>query len=118
MKYYKNLTSEKWNKLSLPEQLANVGSEVGRALNWREKDREISERAFFRALELLELTIADPKNKSRLKELCRTREILIDHLTGANLYRSTKEQWEKYFLPFNFLARKDSRGLGTDLHGE
>lgn len=36
-------------------------------------------RAFERALELLDLTAADPKNQSRLRELRRVREALSDH---------------------------------------
>jgi len=31
---------ERWFKLSLAEQLANIGSEVIRAINWKEKGRE------------------------------------------------------------------------------
>jgi len=43
-------------------QMANLGSEVFRTINWRKKGSEDdSQRAFFRALELLDLTIADKK---------------------------------------------------------
>lgn len=115
MKYqHKSLANGHWNELAMAQQLANVGSEVGRAISWQEKDKGISERAFFRALELMGLTVADPKNKHRLRELCRLREVMVDYFTGENIYNSSDEQWEKYFLPFNYFARRDSHGYGAD----
>jgi hypothetical protein len=52
-------------------------------------------------LELLDFTIADPKNKSKLKELLRAREALADHFFFDNEYNSTDEIWQKYFFAFN-----------------
>jgi len=44
--------------LTLCEQMANIGSEVSRALKWMEKGNpEYSRKAAARALELLELGI-------------------------------------------------------------
>ena len=55
--------------------MANVGSEFERALNWRAKDNaDYSRRAFERALELMDLTLACAKGYARLKELARVRE--------------------------------------------
>lgn len=105
---HKKLTAKKWFVYSLNEQLANVGSEVERTINWKTKDKGLADLAFERMLELLDLTIADPKNKSKLKELCRLREILVDFLWGENEYRSTKENTIKYFYFFNYLARTAS----------
>jgi hypothetical protein len=34
---HKNLAAGKWNSLAFFEQMANVGSEVERAIIWREK---------------------------------------------------------------------------------
>ena len=104
---HKILASGKWNELPLIDQMANVGSEVDRAMKWREKGKnEISMRAFYRALELLSLCKSDSKNKDRLKELCRGYELLVDYFAGDNIYHSTDEQWRKYFYGFNYLARK------------
>ena len=47
------------------EQLANVGSDVTRAHRWHGKDASLSEKAFIRALELLDLTIEDARWKGR-----------------------------------------------------
>lgn len=54
---------KRWLKFSLLEQMANIGAEIGRAINWREKDKKESQAFFERGLELLDLTINDPKNK-------------------------------------------------------
>lgn len=103
------LANGRWFQLTLVEQMANIGSEVIRAISWKQKgDSLYSRLAFERALELLDLTIADPRHKkSRLKEICRVREVLCDYFVGDNEYKSTDKQWEKYFYAFNWAARKN-----------
>ena len=102
---HKNLAQGRWLSLSFFEQLANVGSEIERAIKWREKNNEYSQVAFERALELLDLTIADAKNLSRLRELLRLREVLADYFQFDNIYGSTDEKWRNYFFAFNYAAR-------------
>ncbi len=103
---HKSLAYGRWKKLSFIEQMANVGSEVIRAINWeKNKNQEYSRLAFYRALELIDLIIADPKNLKRLKEITRMREVLVDYFFGDNIYKSTDKLWEKYFLAFNWKAR-------------
>jgi hypothetical protein len=103
---HRELAAGRWHELSFFEQMANVGAEVGRTVGWREKNQpDYSNRAFERALELLDLTISDPKNGSRLRELLRVREALADHFAFDNSYRSTDESWQRYFYPFQFAAR-------------
>jgi hypothetical protein len=83
------------------EQLANVGSEVERALSWTTKGNpEYSQRALERALELLALTIADPRHKGRRKELARIREVLLDYFLGKNEFGSSPQSWHSYFHPY------------------
>jgi hypothetical protein len=95
-----------WSKLSLVEQLANVGSEIFRAMAWRKKrDLSYSNKAMERGLELLSLTIGDRKNIGRLKELTRLKEALIDYFMFDNVYGSSDEKWERYFYAFSFAAR-------------
>ncbi len=96
---------DRWNKLTIYQQMANIGAEVGRATSWRNKNYKLSKNAFYRALELLDFTIADPKNKNSLKEIVRVRELLADFFTGENIYNSTYQSWEKYFYYFNFAVR-------------
>ena len=102
---HSSLAAGRWQSLSLMEQLANVGSEVERALKWLERDnREYSRLAFLRALELLELTLADSRHRRRLKELTRTREALLDFFLGDNEFRSTGKSWHNYFYGFAYAA--------------
>lgn len=106
---HKELVQGRWFEFSLFEQLANIGAEIGRAIKWRKKGSlEYSQKAFFRGLELLSLTIDDPKNTNHhLKELCRLYETLGDYFVGDNQYQSSDALWEKYFYYFNQLASND-----------
>jgi hypothetical protein len=105
---HKTLAEGRWFKLGLVEQLANIGSEVERTIRWREKNKEYSQNAFHRALELLELTVSDAKNRrySRLKELCRIKELLIDYFCFNNRFSCSDEFFRKYFSAFAYAARK------------
>lgn len=103
---HKNLAGGRWRELSFFEQMANVGSEVERAIKWKNKgNAEYSRLAFERALELLDLTIDNEMNKSHLKELLRVRETLADYFVFDNIYESTDKSWQNYFYAFNFAAR-------------
>ncbi|MEK7664302.1 MAG: hypothetical protein AAB340_02610 [Patescibacteria group bacterium] len=101
---HQNLTKEKWQKLPFFEQMANIGAEIGRAISWRKKDITMSKAAFERGLELLDLTIEDPKNKKSLKEICRLREVLADYFYFNNEYGSSDENMNNYFYGFNYAA--------------
>jgi hypothetical protein len=103
---HRELTAERWAQFSLAEQLANVGSEVGRMLRWRERDPRLAAGAFDRALELLDLTLADPRWRGRLREIARARELLCDAAAGGGSYGSTLEGLDRYFLAFAVAARK------------
>lgn len=99
---------KRWNQYSLIEQMANIGAEVGRTIQWKKKgNHQMSVHALYRGLELLDLTINDKKNKNSLKEIVRVREALVDYFLGDNIYKSSGEIWEKYFLHFNIAARKN-----------
>ena len=88
-------------------QMANIGSEIERTILWKDKNREdYSGQAFMRAVELLDLTIADGKNRDRLRELTRLREMLADFFVFDNRYRSSAQAWKNYFAPFFFAARR------------
>lgn len=108
MAQHTSLAEGRWNQLSFLEQMANVASEVERYLNWKAKSNAVySEKSFERALELIDLTVADFKNSARLREILRMREALVDFFFGAELYKSTDPSWRKYFLPFVYAARKN-----------
>lgn len=105
---HKKLAAGSWFKLTLLEQLSNIGSEVIRAILWRQKkDLNYSRQAFLRALELLDLTIADSRWIKRLKELTRLREVLGDYFIDKNKYHTTDESLQKYFYAFAYAVRKN-----------
>ena len=102
---HKELAAGRWFEFSLVEQMANIGSDIKRTIKWKnEGNKPYSEKAFERALELLYLTVEDPKNKKRLKEILRTRECLIDLYCFDNEYQTTDEIWQKYFYQFTYAA--------------
>ena len=100
-----NLAAGRWQTLPLVEQLANVGSDVARAHRWHGKDSLLSEKAFIRALELLDLTIGDDRWKGRRKELTRARELLCDAMFGGSAYGSDLASLDRYFFHFAVAAR-------------
>jgi len=103
------LTAERWWTFTLAEQFGNVGSEVSRTLKWRSRNPEIAQRAMARALELIDLTLDDPRHRSsvaRLREICRVREVLLDFLVGPNQYGSTEVTLKRYFDAFAVAARR------------
>ncbi|MCX5716198.1 MAG: hypothetical protein NTV07_04995 [Candidatus Omnitrophica bacterium] len=105
---HKSLAAGRWERMPLIEQMANIGSEVERALNWRAKNNEdYCRKAFERCLELLDLTLESTKSGPRLKEIARVREALVDYFLGPNEFMSTDASWRKYFLGFTYAARKD-----------
>ena len=103
---HKELAAGKWNNLTFCEQMANIGSEVERAISWNKKNNlEYARLAFERALELLDLTLSDRRNGLRLRELARLREVLADSFAFDNVYNSTDKNWHNYFFAFNYAAR-------------
>lgn len=103
---HKQAEAGRWAKFTTSEQMANIGSEVERTILWKNKNnRDYSNKAFVRALELLDLTVQDTKNRLQLKEILRVREALVDYFLFDNQFFSSDELWRKYFYPFNFAAR-------------
>lgn len=103
---HKDLAAGRWQELSFFEQMANIGSEVERTVKWRQKgNHEYARLAFERALELLDLTIQDIKNKTRLREVVRVREALADHFVFNNEYNTTDQLWRNYFFNFTYAVK-------------
>lgn len=71
------LAAGRWGQFSLAEQLANVGSEVGRMARWRD----------------------------RLREITRARELLCAAALCEPVYGTTLEDLDRHFLAFAVAAR-------------
>lgn len=116
---HRDLAAGRWWTLSLAEQLGNIGSEVSRAERWKARNPEMSRAAFFRALELLDLTLDDRRlrqSRPRLREIARVREVIVDHFFGGNQYGSSGASLQKYFDAFALAARQqrlDRQTIGS-----
>ena len=105
---HKELAAGGWQRLTFFEQMANIGSEVERALAWRVRQQPThARRAFERGLELVDLTLAGARSSPRLRELTRLREAMVDYFSGTNQFASSDASWRRYFSPFTFAARRD-----------
>lgn len=104
---HSGLASGRWHTLSLSAQLGHIGSEVSRALLAQAAGNEgRMTMALDRALELFDLTIADPRHRGRLREICRAREVVCDFFYGSNSYGSTGASLNRYFLPYAVASRR------------
>ena len=106
---HRDLASGRWWQLSLAEQMGHVGSEVSRAVRWTSRNPDLARGALHRALELLDLTLADPRQRqslARLREIARAREVVADFFAGPNQYGSTASSLQKYFDAYAMAARR------------
>lgn len=105
---HKSLAIGRWQELSLPEQFGNIGSEIYRALKWKNRNKRLFNHAIERSLELLDFTIADSRwaLAHRLKEICRVRELLCDAVFGFSTNKTSLQDLDHYFFSFAILARR------------
>lgn len=86
------LDADRWASISLMEQMANIGSEVGRTCRWLTKGKpDMAEKAFIRSLDIIDLTIKYGRlNQSGrgelLKELCRLRECFCEAYINQDIH--------------------------------
>ena len=96
-----NLTIKKWYEMPVSMQISNIGSEVNRAIRWKNNDNQQRMKMFCeKAIEFLELSISDPKNKHRINEFEFCIEELKDYFFGDNIYETTDEMLNKYYDAF------------------
>ena len=100
------VSRERWHTLSLAEQMGNIGGEVHRARMAQGVHEERFIKACDRALELFDLTLADPRLRGRLREIARAREVFCDAAEGGAAYGATLAQLEPYFDRFALAARR------------
>lgn len=97
---------KKWQTYSLNQQMANIGSEVGRVIFWRQKNEpENLNSAIDRALELFDLTVSDKRWRNKLKEVLRLREIFCDFAFKQNNFQVSPKMLNDYFLDFALAIR-------------
>ena len=107
MPLHEELAGGRWHLFGLSEQLGHIGSEISRALSAQTAgNTQRMNAALDRALELFDLTIADPKHHGRLREICRAREVVCDFFYGGNNYHSTGASLDRYFTQFAIATRR------------
>lgn len=99
-----DLANGRWYTMTLSEQMGNIGSEIHR-LVMAKGDKSRLDSALDRALELIDLTLADPRWKKGYKEIARVREVLCDIYFGENQYNTSLEALDNYFFQFGLAAR-------------
>jgi len=91
----------KWFNMTIGMQISNVGSEVARAIRYKNKNDEQKKINFCnKAIEFLEIIEQDPKNAHRKGELDFCIEELKDYFLGENYYNTTDEMLTKYYDAF------------------
>ena len=105
--YHKDLADGRWERMTLMEQLANIGSEVGRFFSSKQLEKEQrAQIALERALELFDMTLADSKNRQRYKEIARAREMFAGNMYNNGDFSKEALFWQKYFFAFTVRSRK------------
>ncbi len=104
---HEGLTAEQWGSRPLADQLGNIGSEVGRAINAKAAGNATRfDGALERALDLFDLTLADDRwSGPRRREIARAREVTCDFLAGDNQYGSTADSLDRWFMFYALVAR-------------
>lgn len=102
-------TRRNWPTHSIVYQMGNIGSEVSRALKWKEKgNSHRAATAIDRALELYDLTIAaNVNNPPRLREVLIAREEFCDYFFGGNSWHTDPARMQKYYDGFAIMLRLD-----------
>ena len=94
----------RWSELDIFNQMGNIGSEVGRALNAKKSGKtQRMESAFYRGMDLINATIEDwaSQKNGRAHELMIARE----QFAKSILTDEVDPTLEKYFMEFAIAAR-------------
>lgn len=96
-----------WAELSIFEQMGNIGSEVGRAINAQRNGKtKRVDGAIDRALDLFDATIECliEQKSPRVREVLRSREEFL-RLFFDNAFDADADNIERYFMQFATAAR-------------
>ena len=108
MAVHETLAGGRWRRLTILEQMGNIGSEVERAIRAHDAGRQDRfEHALERALELFDLTAADDRWRgARRREILRAREEFCRLFFDPEPPVGSAEGLKRYFLAFAIAARR------------
>lgn len=93
---------DKWARLPLYEQMGNISSEVGRAMQAMQRnDSAALYGAYYRGLDLIDATVACWSSERRRRELLRAREVF----SAAIESNVVDARLDQYFMQFALAAR-------------
>lgn len=104
-----------WSRLSIFEQMGNIGSEVGRAIKaHRSGNAKRETGAIDRALDLFDATIESlaAERSIRLREVLLAREEFT-RLFFDDAFDSNADAIERYFMSFAIAARNIAARKGV-----
>ena len=94
------MDSIRWNKMSISEQILNIGGEIQRAVDRKEKNEDsLAKQYLSKALEWIELTKKDPKNAVRIAEINIVEDEVKDYFE-KNKYHNNKSSIMSYWNSF------------------
>ena len=105
---HQDLANNNWFKLSLSNQLANIGSEFYRVYQAKMLHKEKRfESAFLRLIELLNLTLNDKRWQGlRKQEISRLKENILENINYSTANLEAVAGLEKYFYYFGVSRQK------------
>lgn len=90
-----------WFEMPVSMQISNIGSEVSRAIRYKNKGDNTKATNFCnKAIEFLKIIEEDPKNKHRKGEFDFCIEELTDYFLGTNEYHTNDTMLKKYYDAF------------------
>lgn len=99
---HNHFDEQRWTTLSFYEQMGNIGSEVGRAMNAiRRGDEQSLTGAHYRGLDLIDATVRHMSSLARRRELLRARELFSEAVET----RTVDQKLDAYFMTFAVMAR-------------
>lgn len=105
-----DLTSERWARFTLPQQILQIAAEMHRARSsFAARDADYLRNCYERALRLLDLTVSLPMRSGLRRELLRWRYFV------AGLYASGEMDSVAHDLALRTLLRSNAE---TNAHAE
>lgn len=98
----------KWSKMSIFNQMGNISSEVGRAINAKKQNnRENLDNAVIRALDLFDATIEELINAKsiRVKEVLRSKDQFLTVINEESPSTDELDSLDRYFTQYAIAAR-------------
>ncbi|MCE7936321.1 hypothetical protein DYH10_00800 [Candidatus Saccharibacteria bacterium CPR2] len=103
-----NVDIKRWSKMSIFEQMGNIGSEVGRAFKAKRlSDEESCNYAVGRALDLFDATVSVliTTKPYRVKEILRAKDQFLQNIYGEEFNNEDSKMLENYFMQMAIAAR-------------